>query len=84
MKKLVGANYFYVKKEFNGWQVFYVDRDKLNSLTNGIRVEEVLYPGLNRKQITIKLSNGNTRYYLEVRNVSGGIYPNTITLKFRK
>lgn len=75
-----GMNYFYVKKESNGWKVFWIDRKMLDKLTN-ITVKEVRYPNKTSKQISILCSSPEYDYLVEIRNSKGGEYPNDI--KFR-
>lgn len=75
-----GMNYFYVKKESNGWKVFWIDRKMLDKLTN-ITVKEVRYPNKTSKQISILCSSPEYDYLVEIRNSKGGEYPNDT--KFR-
>jgi len=79
-----GMNYFYVKKEANGWKVFWLDRKKLDALTRNITVENVRYPNEKSKQITIECSTGTNKYLVEMRNSKAGEYPNDIKIKIRK
>lgn len=71
-----GMNYFYVRKESGGWKVFWLDRSKLNEMTQSLKVSRIDYPNKNSKQITVFCSNGTWKYKIEVRNSKGGIYPN--------
>lgn len=73
-----GMNYFYVRKQSSGWKVFWIDRRKLDEMTGGIRVTEIRYPDKNSKQISIYCSNSYWKYKIEIRNSSGGTYPNDI------
>lgn len=75
-----GMNYFYVKRESFGWNVFWIDRKKLDKLTN-ITVNSVRYPNKDSKQISIICSSPEYNYLVEIRNSKGGEYPNDI--KFR-
>lgn len=77
-----GMNYFYVKKESLGWKVFWIDRDKLNKLTN-VSVEKINYPDKNSKQISIFCSSPEYNYKIEIRNSKSGEYPNDIKFKIR-
>jgi light-regulated signal transduction histidine kinase (bacteriophytochrome) len=77
-------NYFYVKKESVGWQVFWIDRTRLNQLVNNIRITEIKYPNDTSKQITIFCENSEKRYLVEMRNSKAGEYPNDIKIKIRK
>jgi hypothetical protein len=79
-----GMNYFYVKKESSGWKVFWLDRKKLNTLTQNITVESVRYPNEKSKQISIECSAGVNKYLVEIRNSKAGEYPNDIKIKVRK
>lgn len=80
-----GMNYFYVRRmSGGGWQVFWIDRKKLNALTSNIRIDEIKYPSKNSKQISIKCSNNEKNYIIEVRNSAGGEYPNDIKIKLQK
>jgi hypothetical protein len=79
-----GMNYFYVKKENNGWKVFWLDKKKLNSLTQNINVENIRYPNDRSKQITIECASGTNKYLVEMRNSKAGEYPNDIKIKVRK
>lgn len=79
-----GMNYFYVKKESNGWKVFWIDRKKLDLFTNDIRVSNIRYPNKSSKQITIECAAGSNKYLVEIRNSKGGEYPNDVKIKIRK
>lgn len=79
-----GMNYFYAKKEPNGWTVFWINAKKLNDLTNNIEVYEVRYPDEKSKQISVLCGNGNKKYIVEMRNSKAGEYPNDIKIKIRK
>lgn len=78
-----GMNYFYVRKLRNGWQVFWIDSDKLNALASDIKVEEIRYPSKKSKQITIFCKNSEKKYAIEIRNSAGKEYPNDIKFKVR-
>ena len=78
-----GMNYMYVKKERQGWQVFWIDKAKLKQLTNNIRVTQIKYPGKASKQITIFAENKYKRYTIEIRNSKAGEYPNDTKFKVR-
>jgi hypothetical protein len=78
-----GMNYFYVKKITNGWKVFWLDRTKLNNLTNNIKIDDIKYPSQSSKQITIICSNNYADYIIEFRNSKGGEYPNDIKFKIK-
>lgn len=78
-----GMNYFYVKKERVGWKVFWIDKQKLNTLTNNIQVKEIKYPNKGSKQITISAENKYIRYTIEIRNSKAGEYPNDTKFKVR-
>lgn len=77
-----GMNYFYVKRESFGWKVFWIDRDKLNKLTN-VTVEKINYPNKSSKQISIICSSPEYNYIVEIRNSKGGEYPNDTKFKIR-
>ncbi len=79
-----GMNYFYVRKERNGWKVFWLDREKLNKLTSNIKVTEIKYPTKSSKQITIFCGNSYQKYKVEIRNSKSGEYPNDIKFKVMK
>lgn len=79
-----GMNYFYVKKESQGWKVFWLDRKKLDTLTRNIVIENIRYPSEQSKQITIECSAGVNKYLVEMRNSKAGEYPNDIKIKVRK
>ena len=78
-----GMNYFYVKKERMGWQVFWIDSAKLKQLTNGLRVTQIRYPSVKSKQISILLENKYKKYIVEVRNSKAGEYPNDTKFRVR-
>jgi hypothetical protein len=80
-KRAWGMNYFYVRRISNGWKVFWLDSNKLNSLVTNIRIDDIKYPTLQSKQITISCSNQYAKYKIEVRNSKGGEYPNDIKFK---
>jgi len=80
-----GMNYFYVKKETNGWKVFWLDRAKLDKLTKGIIIDNIKYPTLQSKQISIEChSQAGDKYLVELRNSKAGEYPNDTKIKIRK
>ena len=79
-----GMNYFYVKRESTGWQVFWIDRKKLDSLVNNIEVYDIRYPSTSSKQISIYCGNNNKKYLVEMRNSKAGEYPNDIKIKITK
>lgn len=79
-----GMNYFYVKKEAIGWQVFWIDRKKLADLTDNIRVTEIRYPSKKSKQISIFAENKYKKYLVEIRNSKAGEYPNDTKFRVRK
>lgn len=78
-----GMNYFYVRRKASadGWKVFWLDRDYLDELTNGIVVDEISYPSLKSKQISIKCHSRKQKYLIEIRNSKAGEYPNDIKFK---
>jgi hypothetical protein len=78
-----GMNYFYVKKERMGWKVFWIDRAKLSTLTNDIKVTDIKYPSKKSKQITILAENKYMKYTIEMRNSKAGEYPNDTKFKVR-
>ncbi len=80
-ERVWGMNYFYVRRKTNGWKVFWLDREKLNSLTRNIVVTRIDYPGRASKSIRIHCKNASQQYLIEIRNSKGGEYPNDI--KFR-
>jgi hypothetical protein len=89
MKKIFerawGMNYFYVRKTNNAnmWKVFWLDRNYLDSLTNNIVIDEIIYPSKQTKQITIKCHNQKQKYSIEIRNSKAGEYPNDIKFKVK-
>jgi len=76
-----GMNYFYVRRTSSGFKVFWLGRKELNALASNIRVTDIKYPSKSSKQITVKCSNDVADYVIEVRNSSGGEYPNDIKIK---
>lgn len=76
-----GMNYFYVKRTAAGWKVFWLDRKKLNKLTDNIRVTNIKYPSPTSKQITILCENAEQKYLIELRNSKAGEYPNDTKIK---
>ena len=90
-----GMNYFYVRKtnkplgllpysrKAMGWKVFWIDRANLNNLTNNIVVQEIRYPTLKSKQITIYCGNRFQNYVIELRNSTAGEYPNDNKFKVK-
>jgi hypothetical protein len=78
-----GMNYFYVRKTrtSDGWKVFWLDRNYLNSLVSNIVVDSIDYPSKKSKQITIKCHNPKQKYKIEIRNSKSGEYPNDIKFK---
>lgn len=78
-----GMNYFYVRRKSNGWDVFWVDRAKLNKLAGNIKITDVKYPSKSSKQITILCECSEKKYTVEIRNSKAGEYPNDIKFKVR-
>jgi len=78
-----GMNYFYVRRTSNGWQVFWIDRNKLNKLTGNIKIYEIKYPSATSKQITILCGNTEKSYLIELRNSKAGEYPNDTKFKVK-
>lgn len=78
-----GMNYFYVRRKSVGWEVFWIDRRKLDKLTSNIRVESITYPSKKTKSIVILCSNQEKRYRVEMRNSKGDEYPNDIKFQVR-
>lgn len=76
-----GMNYFYVRKKASGWQVFWIDRKMLDELTSNIKIEKITYPSKKTKSINIFCYNNKKKYLIEMRNSSGGEYPNDIKFK---
>lgn len=76
-----GMNYFYARKLVAGWNVFWVNRQRLDELTSNLHVDEITYPTATSKSIVVKCSNSHQKYQIEVRNSSGGEYPNDIKFK---
>jgi hypothetical protein len=76
-----GMNYFYVRKQLDGWKVFWLDRNKLNNLAASVRVTGVKYPNKNSKQISIYAESNGQKYLVEIRNSKSGEYPNDIKFK---
>ena len=79
-----GMNYFYVRRQPNGWKVFWLGKEKMNKLCRGIKVDAIRYPNKTSKQTTILCSNSVEDYVIEVRNSSGGEYPNDTKIKVKK
>jgi hypothetical protein len=78
-----GMNYFYVRRTFNGWNVFWIDRNMLNKLTSNIKIYEIKYPSMSSKQISIICGNNEKSYLIELRNSKAGEYPNDTKFKVR-
>lgn len=78
-----GMNYFYVRKKTSGWEVFWIDRHRLNGLAGNIRIESITYPSKKTKSIMIYASNSLKNYKVEIRNSAGGEYPNDIKFGLR-
>lgn len=76
-----GMNYFYVRKQSQGWKVFWMNKDKLDSLSTKIKVTQIKYPNTRSKQLSIFLENSYAKYLIEIRNSKGGEYPNDIKFK---
>lgn len=81
-KTVWGMNYFYVRKTTASWEVFWIDRAKLDKLSN-VRVEGVRYPGKNTKTIYIDLVSPVKKYLIEIRNSKAGEYPNDIKVRVK-
>ena len=78
-----GKNYFYVRRYKNDWDVRWLCDDKLNDLTSNIKIDEIRYPGEERKSISICCSNENVKYRVEIRNTKCGELPNDIKFSVR-
>jgi hypothetical protein len=78
-----GMNYFYVRRKTNGWEVFWIDKRKLDQLTSNIKIESIRYPSKKTKSIMILCSNQYKKYRVEMRNSAGGEYPNDIKFSLR-
>ena len=78
-----GMNYFYVRRTSNGWNVFWLDRNKLDKLTGNIKIYEIKYPSVTSKQISIICGNNEKSYLIELRNSKAGEYPNDTKFKIR-
>lgn len=78
-----GMNYFYVRKLTLGWKVFWLDRFKLDELTDDITVTNIKYPSKKSKQISIYAEVPSQKYLIEMRNSKAGEYPNDIKFKVR-
>jgi len=78
-----GMNYFYVRRTSNGWNVFWMDRNKLDKLTSNIKIYEIKYPSATSKQISIICGNNEKSYLIELRNSKAGEYPNDTKFKVR-
>jgi hypothetical protein len=78
-----GMNYFYVRRTSNGWDVFWIDRNKLDKLTGNIKIYEIKYPSATSKQISIICGNNEKSYLIELRNSKAGEYPNDTKFKVR-
>lgn len=77
-----GMNYFYVKRTSSDWKVFWIDRKKLDKLSD-ITVTGVKYPSEKSKQITIMCKSPLYEYVVEIRNSKAGEYPNDIKFKVK-
>jgi len=83
MERAWGMNYFYVRKQSNGWKVFWIDRNKLNKLISNISIQDIKYPSTSSKQISILFGNSEQDYLIEMRNSKAGEYPNDVKIKVR-
>jgi hypothetical protein len=77
-----GMNYFYVRKTTSSWEVFWIDNQKLDKLSD-VKVDGVRYPGKNSKSINIDLVSPLKKYLIEVRNSKAGEYPNDIKVRIK-
>lgn len=80
-ERVWGMNYFYVRRQSSGWKVFWLDRAKLNELTDNIQITRIDYPSTKSKSVRIHCKNNKQQYLIEIRNSKAGEYPNDI--KFR-
>lgn len=76
-----GINYFYVRRGVPDWKVFWLDRAKLNKLSERMVIKNVRYPSKSSKQITIVCSTSSQNYIIEIRNSKAGEYPNDTKFK---
>jgi hypothetical protein len=79
-----GMNYFYVRRMVNSWKVFWLDKQKLDKLCRGIKIDDIRYPNKKSKQITILCSNSVEDYVIEIRNSKAQEYPNDTKFKVKK
>lgn len=81
-KTVWGMNYFYVRKTTTSWEVFWIDSKKLDKLS-AVTVSGIRYPGKTTKTIYIDLTSPSKNYLIEMRNSSGGEYPNDIKVRVK-
>lgn len=76
-----GVDYFYVRRGVPEWKVFWLDRKKLNELSERMIIKNIRYPSKSSKQITIVCSTAKQNYIIEIRNSKAGEYPNDTKFK---
>lgn len=73
LRSLWGSGYIYLRHTGDSFKAFKVDKDYVdNQLLKNLKVTEIRYPNMDRKQITIFISSDSTKYKLEMRNPRGG------------
>lgn len=72
MQQLWGSNYYYLREQRGGFYALRIDRDYVDKVVLAdLKVTEIRYPSINRKQITISLESSTSKFKIEVRNPRG-------------
>ena len=76
LQKMWGANYYYLREKKDGFQAMKIDSDYVeNELIKDLRITEIRYPSMDRKQVTVSLVSASKKYKVEIRNSKGKIRP---------
>lgn len=79
LKGSIGYNYIYAHFIGNSdYDIFFIDNNKLNEMTNISRVYSIVPEGASSKCFNILLDCITKKYKIVMRNKNGGIIPNSI------
>jgi hypothetical protein len=82
MQKLWGSDYYYLREKGKSFVALKIDREYVdNQLLKNLKITEIRYPYMGRKQISIYLESATKKFSIEIRNSAGNIKPSE--MKFR-
>ena len=81
-KRFFGIGYVYLRQKSEKFVAVFIDDEFLdNKLLSGLKITEIRYPNVDRKQVSIFAQSSSTKFKLELRNAKGGVKPAQIQLK---